>query len=62
MANRFVTHKISPQALQSARLIAAKTGERQYQAVERVLAAEARKLGLTAAKPSRAVAPATSGT
>ncbi len=46
MPERLTTSKLTPEALQAARLIAAKTGEKQYEVVQRVLVAEARKLGL----------------
>ena len=46
MAVQLITTKITPTALQAARLIAAKTGEKQYEAVQRVLEDEARRLGL----------------
>lgn len=46
MEEQFVTMKVKPAALTAARLVAAKTGVKQYEAVQRVLEAEARRLGL----------------
>jgi hypothetical protein len=42
---RLTTAKLTPAALQAVRLIAAKTGEKQYEVAQRVLEAEARRLG-----------------
>ena len=46
MATRLVTAKMTPAALRLVRLIAAATGEKQYQVMARLLEAEARRLGL----------------
>jgi hypothetical protein len=46
MPLRLTTTKLTPAALQAVRLIAAKTGEKQYEVAQRVLEAEARRLGL----------------
>ena len=46
MAEPLVTAKLTPATLRLARLIAAHTGERQYQVVHRVLATEASRLDL----------------
>jgi hypothetical protein len=43
---KLITAKITPDALRLLRLIAAATGEKQYGALDRILAAEASKLGL----------------
>jgi hypothetical protein len=54
MPDELTTTKMTKAALQAARLIAARTGERQYAAVERILWAEADRLGL---RHLRTVAP-----
>jgi hypothetical protein len=49
MPQRLITAKMTPTAQRLVRLIAAATGERHYQALERVLKAEAVRLGLDGA-------------
>jgi IS30 family transposase len=46
MPERLITTKLTPTALRLIRLIAASTGERQHQVMERLLKAEAGRLGL----------------
>ena len=46
MRNTLVTTKISPDALRLVRLIAALNGEMQYAVVDRLVQAEAERLGL----------------
>lgn len=46
MTEALITTKITPSALQAARMVAAKTGEKQYEAIQRVLTAECVRLGL----------------
>jgi hypothetical protein len=60
MPVRLTTAKLTPATLQAARLIAAKTGEKQYEVAQRVLEAEARRLGLLpprGAEPGREPPP-----
>lgn len=47
MAEHLVTSKITPESLQMVRMVAAKTGEKQYEVVRRLLEAEMQKLSLT---------------
>jgi hypothetical protein len=54
MAITLTTAKMTPAALQAARLIAAATGEKQSLAVQRVLEAEAVRLGVLKAKKAAA--------
>lgn len=54
MAISLITAKVTPAALQAARLIAAATGEKQCEAVQRVLEAEAVRLGVLRAKGTAA--------
>jgi hypothetical protein len=44
MAERFITSKITPDILRMVRLIAAKTGEKQYEVLRRLLDAEMKRL------------------
>ena len=44
-----ITAKIRPDTLRLLRLIAATTGEKQYAVLDRLAAAEAKRLGLTTA-------------
>jgi hypothetical protein len=46
MPQQFVTMKVTPASLQMIRLIAAKTGEKQYEVLSRLLKPEIRKLSL----------------
>jgi hypothetical protein len=46
MAQPLITTKLTPEALRLIRLIAADTGEKQYEVVIRVLREEARRLRL----------------
>ena len=46
MPERLITTKLIPTALRLIRLIAASTGERQYEVLERLLKVEAGRLGL----------------
>lgn len=46
MAEALITTKIQPRALRLLRRIAAETGERQYEALARLIAEEARRLNL----------------
>jgi hypothetical protein len=46
MAAELISAKITPQALKAARLIAAASEEHLYEAMERVLVAEAVRLGI----------------
>jgi hypothetical protein len=46
MATRLVTAKMTPAALRLVRLIAAATGEKQFQVLDRLLEAEALRLCL----------------
>lgn len=46
MAESLTTSKMTPSALRLLRLIAASTGEKQYQVLDRLLAAEAERLAL----------------
>jgi hypothetical protein len=48
MAEHLVTSKITPDSLQMVRMFAAKTVEKQYEVVRRLLEAEMRRLSLTA--------------
>jgi len=48
MAEHLVTSKITPDSLQMARMVAAKTGEKQYEVLRRLLEAEMQRLSLTA--------------
>ena len=50
MPERLITAKMTPAALRLIRLIAAATGETQYAALERLLKAEAERLGLGTAR------------
>jgi hypothetical protein len=50
MPERLTTAKMTPAALRLVRLIAAATGEKQYAALERLLKAEAARLGLNGAR------------
>lgn len=53
MPERLVTTKLTPTALRLLRLIAAFLGERQHAVADRLLTAEAKKLGLPPAEPDR---------
>lgn len=56
MAERLITMKTSPDALRLLRLVAAATGEKQYEAMTRLLTAEVERLGLlppTKTKPRK---------
>lgn len=44
MSEQFVTTKVTPDSLRMLRLIAADTGERQYQVLRRLLEAEQKRL------------------
>jgi hypothetical protein len=46
MAKKLITSKITHSALRLLRLIAAATGEKQYEVLDRVLKAEAKDVGL----------------
>lgn len=46
MDNRPVTTKIPADALRLLRMIAAATGEKQYEVLNRLMASEAKRLGL----------------
>lgn len=46
MAEKLVTSKITPESLKMVRMIAAKTGEKQYEVVRRLIEAEMQKLSL----------------
>jgi hypothetical protein len=46
MPERLITAKITPAALRLLRLVAAETGEKQYEVLARLLVAEARRLSL----------------
>jgi hypothetical protein len=46
MPAQLTTTKMTTTALQAVRLIAAKTGEKQYEVAQRLLEVEARRLGL----------------
>ena len=46
VATCLITAKITPHALRLIRLVAAATGEKQYEVMARLLEAEARRLGL----------------
>jgi hypothetical protein len=48
MAEHLVTSKITPDSLHMVRMVAAKTGEKQYEVVRRLLEAEMQRLSLTA--------------
>jgi hypothetical protein len=48
MAEELITAKMTPDALRLVRLIAAATGERQYEVFRRVLEKEAKRLGIAA--------------
>jgi hypothetical protein len=48
MVEKLITAKMTPDALSLARLIAATTGERQYEVFRRVLEKEAKRLGIAA--------------
>ena len=50
MSEKFVTAKVTPDVLQMVRLVAAKTGEKQYAALRRLLEAEIRRLKLPVVK------------
>jgi hypothetical protein len=52
MPVRLITTKLTPAALRLIRLIAAATGERQYEALDRVLRAEAARLGVEPREPA----------
>jgi hypothetical protein len=54
MAITLTTAKVTPAALRAMRLIAAATGEKQSLAVQRVLEAEAVRLGVLSAKRTTA--------
>jgi hypothetical protein len=47
MPEPLITTKITPSALRLLRLIAASTGEKQYEVMDRLLADEAKRLRLT---------------
>jgi len=47
MSEPLVTTKIAPESLRLLRLIAAFTGEKQYEVMDRLLADEAKRLRLT---------------
>jgi hypothetical protein len=53
MAAQLVTAKMTPGALRLVRLIAAATGEKQYEVLIRLLAVEAGRLGLDSSPPCR---------
>ena len=46
MPEPLITTKITPESLRLLRLIAASTGEKQYEVMDRLLAGEAKRLGL----------------
>jgi hypothetical protein len=46
MREQSITTKISPRVLRLLRMIAASTGEKQYEVLSRVLEAEAKRLAL----------------
>ncbi len=48
MTERLVTTKLTPDALRMIRLIAAATGEKQYEVLRRLLNEEMRRLALPA--------------
>lgn len=50
MADRAITVKMMPEALRLLRLIAATTGEKQYEVLTRLLGDETKRLGIKAPK------------
>ena len=50
MPVRLITTKLTPVALRLIRLIAASTGEKQYEALERLLKEEAARIGVGGGK------------
>jgi hypothetical protein len=46
MPERLITTKLTPEALRLIRMIAAATGEKQYEVLDRLLRKEARRLQL----------------
>jgi hypothetical protein len=50
MSEPLITTKITPTVLRLLRLIAASTGEKQYEVMDRLLADEAKRLGLRGAR------------
>jgi hypothetical protein len=50
MAEPLVTSRITPDALQMAKMAAAKTGEKQYKDLRRLLEAEMTRVSLTAGR------------
>jgi len=50
MSEPLITTKIAPESLRLLRLIAASTGEKQYEVMDRLLADEAKRLRLTGAR------------
>lgn len=48
MVERLITVKMKPSALRLARMVAAATGDKLYDVFERAMAAEAKRIGVSA--------------